>query len=73
MPTNLMIDVTFLPGKNAPRNILPVTYHINLWSTEASLKIAKELLQKEHAKHFKYYKDEDIVIAETRIINQTTV
>lgn len=63
-----MIDITFLPGKNAPRNILPVTYHVNEWNKDAAIKKAKYYLEVEHSKFFKYYKHEDIVISETRII-----
>ena len=61
-----MIDITFLPRKGAPRNIVPITYHVNQWSHEAALKIARKMFKKEHAKYCKYYKD--VVIAETRII-----
>ena len=63
-----LIDITFLPRKGAPRNIVPITYHVNQWSSERALKIAKAMLKKEHGKIFKYYKDEDIAISETRVI-----
>ena len=61
-----MIDITFLPNKNAPRYLRGVTYHMDEWNKDVAEEEATILFKKEYSRKIRrHYKM--LAIAETRI------
>ncbi len=59
-----MINITFLPKKRVPKNIKPITYHVNEENNVIAATKAKQVFMLEHP--YRYY--DKIAISETRVL-----
>ncbi len=61
----VLLDITFLPKKRSPRNIKPITYHVDEENNVIAVAKAKLVFKLEH-KCYNYY--DKVAISETRIL-----